>query len=76
MNLNIVNYETTRHSICFPMFSYYLLRRDVVKESCLKNQEILRNSRFLNSRQEIQCQEICSRQKIEIFYLENQDKKS
>jgi len=47
MNLNIVNYDTTRHSICW---TYVFLRHDVVKEPqelCLKNQEISRNSRFL-----------------------------
>jgi len=55
------------------MFSY-LLRCDVVKEpqSCLKNQEISRNLRFLNSRQEIHCQEMDKKNKIS--YLEDQDK--
>jgi len=54
------------------MFSYYLLQRDVVKEPqgpCLKNQEISRNSRFLNSRQEIQCQEMVKTRKTKFLIL-------
>jgi len=69
--LNIVNYETTRHSICAcVVFSYYLLRRDVVEEPqgpCLKNQEI-QDSWIQNKKYNGQDK------KNEISYLENQDK--
>jgi len=67
MNLNIVNYDTTRHSICW---TYVFLRHDVVKEPqelCLKNQEISRNSRSIL--EEIQCQKMIKTRKTKFENL-------
>ena len=72
MNLNIVNYEMTRHLICTYVFLLFLtMRRNqrTTRTLLKKNQEISRNSRFLNLRQEIQCQEMVKTRKTKFFIL-------
>jgi len=65
MNLNY--YEMTRHSmyLCFLIIFY-----DIAKShKGLKNQEISRNSRFLNSRQEIQFKKWSKKQKFLVLKI-------